>query len=236
MEIRIQRRRARKVRVRMLLRGGRGKQDEAGRRSPAVFFAQCLLNELVQVLLELRQAIGSVEGFIVSEECEKHVRTLFRQPVIGRAKSLRTQAHREFIPRESQVPEHEPMAWKPRVQKRFQPAGMLHPLGERIADRANPVPMSQLEGIRSQSAYHQGKNREAGEQKSMSFHVYSSGSQRGRQRAQTPSSSDASSHATATIRLTNALRSCAMVNGNSSDMPRERFEPYARITGRQFDS
>ena len=120
-------------------------------------------------MLELRQTRLAGKRLVVAEEGEDHVGLGLGQleavlahrgvgvqlarlrhggragePLIRRAKIHRAQPHLQLVARKAQVADRQVMLGEPLVQKRLQPAKMLHALGQRIADDADVVAFVQL--------------------------------------------------------------------------------------------
>ena len=95
-------------------------------------------------------------GLVVAEEREDDVRLRVRageavllvaadrlavaaQPLVGRAEVLRAQARRDLVAAEAEIADDQVVLRKARVQQRLEPAVVLHPLGERVADDADVI-------------------------------------------------------------------------------------------------
>ena len=146
----------RQIRVAEILVRDRREQHDARRRTAVVLLGQGVRDPLVQLLPERRQARVAAIGLVVAEEREDHVRLRVRaaeaillipadrlgvgaQPLVGRAEVLRPQALRNLVAGEAEIPHHEIVLGEARVQQRVQPALILHPLGELVADGANVI-------------------------------------------------------------------------------------------------
>ena len=131
-----------------------------------------MLDELGQILLELRQPLFADERLVVAEERNNHVglrigqlkavlphrragvqllrlrnRRTASQPLIGRAKVPRSQARRQIVSRKTEVSKNQFMLRKAAVNPRLQPAEILHPLGQRVADEADVVAFFQFQTV-----------------------------------------------------------------------------------------
>ncbi len=104
-----------------------------------------MLDEILEILLELGQTFFSAKRFVVAEEGENNVRFAARQPFIGAAEHRRAQADCQFIAGEAQVAKHQFMPWKTALDENFQPAVMLHAIGERVADQGNVVALRKFQ-------------------------------------------------------------------------------------------
>src|SRR5207248_1182666 len=116
------------------------------------------------VLLELRQSRLARERLVVAKECKNDVRfrvrqleavlphrrtgielgrlwnrRAARQPFVGRAKGHRPQPQRNLVARIAQIAKYQVVLREPADQPRLQPAEILHPLGQRVADDADMV-------------------------------------------------------------------------------------------------
>ncbi len=69
------------------------------------------------------------------------------EPLVRRAEVLRPQADREFVAGVAEVADREVVAGEARVEEGFDPAVVLHPVGERVADDGRcDRPFSSLNG------------------------------------------------------------------------------------------
>jgi hypothetical protein len=64
---------------------------------------------------------------------------------LGRAEARRAHPHRQRVARKAEVAHDQLVRRKPRVQSRLQPAVVLHPFGQRVADDRDAVAGLQLE-------------------------------------------------------------------------------------------
>jgi hypothetical protein len=92
-------------------------------------------------------------------------RSVAGEPFILRAERHRPQAMIgvgpavDFIAAVTQVADHEVVTWILRVQQRFEPAVMLHPLGQSVADDGDVVVGPELEFRRLLFGSQSGRNR-----------------------------------------------------------------------------
>src|SRR5256885_16047702 len=80
----------------------------------------------------LSRSVKAVKG-------ENHIRLCFRQPVIARAEVFRPVPRRHLIARGGEVAENEVEPGKLRVDERFEPGVVLHPVGQRVAEVTDVV-------------------------------------------------------------------------------------------------
>src|SRR6185436_14036081 len=113
--------------------------DQARRGLAAVILAFGVLDELVEVLLEFVEPGIALEGLIEAKEGENHIRLALRQPGVRRTEVFRTMAEDDFITRDREVTEDKVVFRKFCDDECFQPAIMLHPVGQRVANDANMV-------------------------------------------------------------------------------------------------
>ena len=150
----------------ILVRDGR-EQHDARRPEAIVVFRAGVAQELFELLLELRQSGGAAERFVEAEEREDRARLHARQPLVGRAEILGTRPHRDFVPGEGEIPHDEAVLRMLRVDHRLEPAVMLHPVGERIADDRDMLAWREGHGVRARCRDRGGQPDEAaGEQMS----------------------------------------------------------------------
>src|SRR5262249_6000917 len=127
----------------------------------------------VKVPLELGQAGLAGEGLVVAEEGEDDVgpcvggleaiiadalaggesvrlgdRGRAGEPLVGRAERLRPQPQDQLVAGEAEVAEDEVMFGEATVEVGFQPAIVLHAVGERVADNADMIAATQLQFCR----------------------------------------------------------------------------------------
>ena len=147
LEIGVGHRRVRQVRVIQLLNRQRRKDNQPRWPLAAVVFLQRLLDERIQVGFELRQPRLSGERFVAPEHGENDIRFAPHQPFFRAAKILRPVPERQLIPGDCQIAKHQILIRKPARQQRLQPAMMLHPVAERVADDADAVTLFELKGL-----------------------------------------------------------------------------------------
>jgi hypothetical protein len=129
----------------MLLRCDGREQHQARRALAAVVGLARVLDELVQVGAEFRQPFGALERLVETEEGEDDVRLYLRQPLIGRAEVLRARARDHFIRRHGKVAEDQLVLGELVVGERFEVAGVLHPVRQRVADDGDVIAGAQLQ-------------------------------------------------------------------------------------------
>jgi hypothetical protein len=87
--------------------------------------------------LEAGQTSCSGERLVVTEEAQDGVGLGKRQVVLQRGASGNAGAVGHLVTAVPQIPNHQFLADLCTLQQRFQPAIMLHPVGQRIADQAD---------------------------------------------------------------------------------------------------
>ena len=129
----------------------RREDDDARRGLAVVALGQRLRDPVAQLLLERLEAGLSRIRFVVAEEGEHHVglrvgvlepvflvaadrRRIAAQPLVRRAEILGTQPRPDLIAAEAQVAHRQLVLRKPRLQHGLEPAVVLKPLRQRVAD------------------------------------------------------------------------------------------------------
>ena len=150
--------------IAMFLGGDGREEDDARRTFAGIVLGLGFLQPLVQISAELGQPFGALERFVVAEEREDHVGLHPVQPVVGRAEILRAMAHGHFIAGCGEVAEDELVLGKLGLEECLQVAGVLHPVGQGIADEGHVIAGVQGKdrrlGDRSADEDQQGENGE----------------------------------------------------------------------------
>ena len=123
----------------MVFVGYGSEQDQSRSAGSVVLLLQRVPDEFRQILLEFVQPGFTGKCFVVAKEGEDDVCLDARQPVIRTAEVGRTQPLGQLVTREAKVSNHEIVPGKAAVQHGLQPAVVLHPLGQGIADDGNAV-------------------------------------------------------------------------------------------------
>jgi hypothetical protein len=140
----------------------RREQDNARSGLPVVAPRERVLEPIGQFLLEGVDPRFAGEGLVVAEEGKNHIgpgvgafeavlsisadRLSFSaEPFVRSAEVLRAEPRGHFVAAEAEVAHYELVLREPRLQQRLQPAVVLHPLGEGVADDADVVFLSELE-------------------------------------------------------------------------------------------
>ena len=161
----------------ILVRDRREQHDPWGGLA-VVSLGQRVLEPVGELLLERVDAGLPRVRLAVAEEGEDHVRSgvgafeaVFlisadwlpfpAEPLVRRPEILRPEACRDFIAAEPEVADGELVLRKPRLQHRLQPAVVLQPLRQGIADDADVLFFAELEGGgRGAAALHRAHDRE----------------------------------------------------------------------------
>ena len=112
------------------------------------------MDHRLEFLLERLQPFFAGEGLVVAEEGENHVGLGAVEPVVGTAEVGRAQPLVEIgvvgeaahlVGGKAEVAEHEVLLGKATVEERFQPAVVLHAVGQRVADVANMIALAEFQ-------------------------------------------------------------------------------------------
>ena len=133
------------VRIVEILVGDRREEDEPRRRPAVVLLPAHAVDRRRQFLPEGVQAPRAAQGLVAAEEGENHARLDLGEPLVRRAEVLLARPDGELVAGEAEVAKHELQAGVGGVDPRLQPAGVLHPVGERVADDGDAVPLLEHE-------------------------------------------------------------------------------------------
>ena len=129
------------------LHGDRREQDQPRGRLAVVLLGQGVLDEGVEVLLERLQPVLAGERLVVAEEGEDDVGLRPGQPLVGGAEVGRAEAEGQFIAGEAEVADDELVLGKASLEVRLQPAVVLHPVGQGVADDRNMIARLDLDRV-----------------------------------------------------------------------------------------
>ena len=147
-----------------ILVGDGGEEHHARRGPTVVLLREGVRDPAGQVLLESLETGLTGERLVVAEEREHDVSLgvdageaiVFvaanrlrqpAQPLVGRAEVLRARAGVDLIAAEPEVAHDQPVLRIARLEHRLEPAVVLHPLGQRVADDADVVVRLQRERL-----------------------------------------------------------------------------------------
>src|SRR4051812_6683923 len=128
-----------------------------------------MLDPFIEVLLELRQTFFARKRFVVTKEseddigfgigqlkavlphrgagvelCRLRYGRLASEPLVRRPESHRAESQRDLVARIAQVAKDQVVLREASNQPRLEPAEILHPFGERVADEADVVAFLKL--------------------------------------------------------------------------------------------
>ena len=125
--------------VKIFMRDGREENNAQGALA-VIFLALRMFQELVQVRAKFCNcARAGKEGFVVAEEGKHHIGSSECQPVVGTAERSGPQPDGQLVAREAQVAEDEAVLGETALKVCFQPAVVLHALGQSVADQADVI-------------------------------------------------------------------------------------------------
>ena len=136
-EVAVVRRRDFKIFVGMRFVGDWRKKHDLRRSAGAVIFGAGVAEERIEIRLEFREAGGTGEGFVETEERKNHIGADAGEPLVGRAKVFGTGAGGQFVAGDGEVAHDEFVFRILRVNERLERAEMLHAIGERVADEGD---------------------------------------------------------------------------------------------------
>ena len=154
----------RQVRIAEVFMRNRREEDDSRRRLAVVLLGERLREPVAQLLPERGEPSVPRVRFVVAEKRKDDVRLrigsgepvvrvaadrrrLSGQPLVGRAEVLRAQPGGDLVAAEAKIANHEVVLREARVQQRLEPAVVLHPLGQRVADEADVIARAQDERI-----------------------------------------------------------------------------------------
>ena len=136
-EVAVVRRRDFEIFVGMGFVGDRREQHDLRRAAGAVIFGAGVAEERIEIRLEFREAGGTGEGFVETEEGKNHIGADAGEPLVGGAKVFGTGAGGQFVAGDGEIAHDEFVLRILRVNERLERAEMLHAIGERVADEGD---------------------------------------------------------------------------------------------------
>lgn len=115
------------------------KKDHARRPVAVVVFGLGVLEELVEISLELRQARLALERFVETVEGEDHIRLHAGQPLIARAEAFRAVPGGDLVGGGGEIAEDQIVLRKFCGDERLERAFVLHAVGDGTADEGDVV-------------------------------------------------------------------------------------------------
>lgn len=123
----------------------RREDDQPRGRLAVVLLRPHVVDHLRQITAERAEGLFSLERLVVSEEAEDDVRLDLGQPLVGTAEVCRPVTDRNFVRRKAEVAERQVQFRVQGLDVGFQPAVMLHPVRQRVADVGDVVIRFQFE-------------------------------------------------------------------------------------------
>src|SRR6266536_5267699 len=123
----------------MLLIGDRREEHEPRSALAGIVAPERVFEKLVKIRPEFLETRIAVEGFIETKEGENHVGFRFLQPVVRRAEIFRAMARDNLIAGDGEVAHDQVESRFSGVEERLQVAGVLHAVGQRVADDGDVV-------------------------------------------------------------------------------------------------
>jgi hypothetical protein len=153
----------------VILEGDGRKDDQRGATFAVVLLCQSVPNPRIQPLTKGWQTGLPAPGFVVPEEGENDVGLATSKPLVRCSEILGSKSDVDFVAGKAQMTENQVMISKSCVNQGFEPAKMLHPICQGIADDADVLIGEEVEG----GSVANSRSEECGEEK-QATHVFTS--------------------------------------------------------------
>src|SRR5262249_17845702 len=119
--------------------------DQARRAFAGIVFLFRVLQKLVEVALELLEAVVALHGFVEPKESEDDIRLHFGEPLIAGTKILRAMPRRDFVAGRGEISENEIVLSMRRDDEGLEVTRMLHAIGQGVAEERDVIAGLKLE-------------------------------------------------------------------------------------------